>query len=298
MEHKWLEDFLALASAGNFRVSAKMRCVSQPAFSRRIQALEAWVGAPLIDRSSQPSCLTKAGEAFKPVAQQLLSIASLSRDEIRQKRISEKEKIRFATMSTLAQFFMPAWLKELQPFIDSDQFVVRTDFGSFNDYLEALKENVVDLFVCYEDPAVGFQGDSNLVTSAKLGEDKLIPVVAPDEKGAPLWWLPGKPHGPIPYLHTASKPALWPIKQHIETRYPDLSFNTVYESSIATALKEMAIEGYGVAWIPNAIVSGDLASGRLLRAAEQCEDIAVDIKIYRCSQNTDAKIKRFWQALL
>lgn len=233
-----------------------------------------------------------------PVAQQLLKLAAQSRDDVRQRRVDEKEKIRFATMSTLAQFFMPSWLKELQPFIVSGQFEVRTDFGSFNDYLNALKENVVDLFVCYEDPVVGFLGDPKVIASAKLGEDRLIPVTVPDEKGVPRWWLPGKPQGPIPYLHTAATPALWPIKQHIEKKYADLSFNLVYESSIATALKEMAIQGYGVAWVPNAIVSGDLANGRLLRAADPCDDITVDIKIYRCSQNTDAKIDRFWKALL
>ncbi len=298
MEIKWLEDFLTLATTGNFRISAEQRNVSQPAFSRRIQALEAWVGTTLVDRSQQPSHLTEAGERYRIVAQDIVKMDARARDDILAVINVEKAKINFATLSTLAQFFMPSWLKSLGPFIDTDRFVVRTDFGGISDYHEALEKNIVDLFVCYEDPGVGFLGDASSFTSIKLGEDTLIPVVAPNENGVPIWWLPDNPKGPIPYLHTTSSPALWPIKQHIKKRYADLSFKTVYESSIATALKEMAIEGFGVAWVPNAIVSDDLANGRLVRAAKKEDDIVVDIKIYKCLKYKNGKTEKLWQTLL
>jgi len=42
METKWLEDFVSLAETRSFSRSAQLRHVTQPAFSRRIQALEAW----------------------------------------------------------------------------------------------------------------------------------------------------------------------------------------------------------------------------------------------------------------
>ena len=44
METKWLEDFVSLAETHSFSRSAQLRHVTQPAFSRRIQALEAWAG--------------------------------------------------------------------------------------------------------------------------------------------------------------------------------------------------------------------------------------------------------------
>ena len=47
MELVWLEDFLALAEALNFSRAAEARHVTQPAFSRRIRALEGWIGAAL-----------------------------------------------------------------------------------------------------------------------------------------------------------------------------------------------------------------------------------------------------------
>lgn len=298
LEIKWLEDLIVLASTGNFRLAAEQRNVSQPAFSRRIQALEAWVGASLVDRKCQPACLTVAGASFVDVAQGIVAAAYQSRDAITAQALGENGKIRFSTLSTLAQFFMPVWLKNLQPFIETDQFLVRTDFGTVAQYLSALEENVVDLFICYDDPIAGFKTDPTRFTSLKLGSERLVPVVAPDVNGAPLWWLPDRPATPIPYLHTGNTLSLWPIKAHLKKRYRDLTFNTVYETSIATAMKAMAIEGYGVAWIPNAIVADDLVAGRLVRAAGSADDIVVDIKIFRCTDFDAPPIAAFWQTLL
>ena len=76
METKWLEDFVSLAETRSFSRSAQLRHVTQPAFSRRIQALEAWAGTDLVDRSSYPTRLTAAGntpttasEAFKAIGE-------------------------------------------------------------------------------------------------------------------------------------------------------------------------------------------------------------------------------------
>jgi len=64
VDTKWFEDFVSLAETRSFSRSAQLRHVTQPAFSRRIQALEAWAGTDLVDRSSYPTRLTAAGETF------------------------------------------------------------------------------------------------------------------------------------------------------------------------------------------------------------------------------------------
>jgi DNA-binding transcriptional LysR family regulator len=62
----YLLDFKALAETGGFSRAAFVRNVTQPAFSRRIRALEDWVGAPLFQRGSTPVTLTDAGRAIGP----------------------------------------------------------------------------------------------------------------------------------------------------------------------------------------------------------------------------------------
>ncbi len=83
MELKWLEDFLSLADSGSFSRSAEQRHVSQPAFSRRIRALEAWLGVALVDRSTFPTRLTEAGEAFKGPAADLINRLHAARALVR-----------------------------------------------------------------------------------------------------------------------------------------------------------------------------------------------------------------------
>jgi len=298
MELKWLEDFLSLCDTGNFRISSGRRCVSQPAFSRRIKSLENWVGAELIDRSSYPTTLTSAGEIFKPVALDIVQQAYQSRNDIKTQMAVDEGKIRFSTVSTLAQFFVPAWLKNLQSTIEPASFSVRTDFKGVDDYLSAVEDGRIDFFICYEDPSGTIFNYTEKFSSLALGTETLVPVVSPDLHGNPNYWLPtSKPGTTIPYLHTNSRPSLWPIKHHLETRYASLKFVPVYETSIATAIRAMVIEGYGVAWIPKSIVAEDLKSGRLMRAAQECYDISLDIKIYRYEHNADPRTERFWQAI-
>ena len=64
MELQWIDDFLALAQTRNFTRAAEARCTTQSAYSRRVQRLEEWLGAPLFYRESRPVTLTPAGEEF------------------------------------------------------------------------------------------------------------------------------------------------------------------------------------------------------------------------------------------
>ena len=72
MDTGWLIDFLTLAETGSFSRAAEQRNLTQPAFSRRIRALEDWIGAALFDRSIVPVALTEPGRRFVPEARRLV----------------------------------------------------------------------------------------------------------------------------------------------------------------------------------------------------------------------------------
>src|SRR5689334_12438357 len=59
-----LEAFFALAELLHFQDAADVLGISQPALSRRIQALEATVGVELFDRSGRSVALTNGGAAY------------------------------------------------------------------------------------------------------------------------------------------------------------------------------------------------------------------------------------------
>jgi DNA-binding transcriptional LysR family regulator len=80
MNTKWAEDFLALVETRSFGRAATVRNSSPAAFSRRIQSLETWVGAELVDRSSSPLVLTAAGHSFRYIAVNIISQVNLAKN--------------------------------------------------------------------------------------------------------------------------------------------------------------------------------------------------------------------------
>ncbi len=94
MDGKWLEDFLCVARTGSFSRAATERHITQSAFSRRIKALEQWVGSALIDRSTYPTRLTPGGERFCEVVEQVLSSLQEVRRELRAAAALRGDKLR------------------------------------------------------------------------------------------------------------------------------------------------------------------------------------------------------------
>lgn len=84
MNTKWMEDFLCLADTRSFSRSARVRHASQPAFSRRIQSLERWLGTTLVDRSSTPLALTSAGHLFRDQASGIVQLVHEARHLLQQ----------------------------------------------------------------------------------------------------------------------------------------------------------------------------------------------------------------------
>lgn len=100
MEFSWLQDFLALVRTRNFSKAARERHITQSALSRRIQALEAWIGVALFDRSAQPIELTAAGQQLLPIA---VSSVDPLLDFRASMRLLNKDPLPAATVS----FLMP-----------------------------------------------------------------------------------------------------------------------------------------------------------------------------------------------
>src|SRR6188472_392006 len=107
METKWLEDFVSLAETRSFSRSAQLRHVTQPAFSRRIQSLEAWAGTDLVDRSSYPTRLTPAGETLHAQALDIIGALQASRNLMRSHKAARRDMLDFAVPHSLALTFFP-----------------------------------------------------------------------------------------------------------------------------------------------------------------------------------------------
>ena len=97
MQLKWMEDFAALAEVGSFSRAAELRHVTHPAFGRRIRALEAWAGTPLVERGGVPVVLTAAGSSLLDNARQLLADVEHARSELLHAAGRRQNRVTLAT---------------------------------------------------------------------------------------------------------------------------------------------------------------------------------------------------------
>ena len=283
METKWLEDFVSLAETRSFSRSAQLRHVTQPAFSRRIQSLEAWAGTDLVDRSSYPTRLTPAGETLYDQSLEVLQALQSTRAMMRGHTSAGQDVIEFAVPHTLAFTFFPAWVSGL-----------REKFGPIKSRLIALNvhdavmrlvEGGCGLLIAYHHPSQPYQLDTDRYEMVSLGEETVAPYVKPDADGTPMYQLPGRAGQLLPYLGYAPGAYLGQMVDLIlKQAATPIHFDRVYETDMAEGLKAMALEGHGIAFLPYSAVKKDLRAKKLVSAAPpemKGMQITMDIRAYR-----------------
>lgn len=296
MELKWLADFLSLANSQSFSRSAQERNVTQPAFSRRIKALEAWLGTELIDRSQYPTSLTPHGRAFRETAEEVVRLLHQDRDEFRNDRRKAQASLSFASLHTLSLGFYAEWLKEIEAVIGP--LKTRLSANDLHDCLQALTEGGCDFLLCYAHPSVPLLLDATLYPSFKLGDDRLMPVSSAAANGAARHQLPGTLDQPVPYLSYSDDSFLGRLEETIIHESPaPLHIDRTYENSMGDALKAMVLAGYGIAWLPESLMERELADGLLMPAGDESLMASLEIRIYRSLEKTRPMVEEIWRFL-
>jgi DNA-binding transcriptional LysR family regulator len=102
-----LRAFLAVLELGSFNKAAAALNLSQPALSRRIQSLEAAIGAPLLERTTRRVAPSAVGAALKPMMRRLI-------DELESQLLGltgvggkQQGQVTLACVPTAAFYFLP-----------------------------------------------------------------------------------------------------------------------------------------------------------------------------------------------
>lgn len=296
MDTKLLEDFLSLAETGSFTRSAQFRHMTQPAFSRRIQALEEWVGADLIDRTVYPPRLTAAGELFREHAASIVEALRAARAQVRGQKPLPAASLAFALPHALALSFFPKWLSQIRQGFGA--LPCRLEAGNVHDAVMAFVEGECDLLLCYHHPAQPVELERRRYPGLVLGVERLLPFSACDEAGAPRYALPGEPGRPLPYLGYSAGAYLRRIADLILARSDaPCHLEQCYENDMAEGLKNMVLEGHGVAFLPESTVARELAQGQLAPAGDAAWGEALGIHLYRDARRANPAQDALWTFL-
>jgi DNA-binding transcriptional LysR family regulator len=284
MELKWLEDFVSLARTGSFSRSSEERHVTQSAFSRRIQALERWLGVSLIDRSTYPTTLTTAGREFRETAEEAVRILYGSRTALQASLGTSKRMVSVAALHTLALTFFPRWFRLIEAHIGALGSRLLPD--DFHNCIQAVAEGGYDFLLTFFHPSVPILLDPEQFPHRVIGADGLVAVrsaaLAGESAALPL----------LGYAQTSFLGRVATFAQAQAGSPPARIFHT-NENAMAEALKFMVLEGHGVAWLPRSLVARELAQGHLIAMGEET---ALEVRLYRNAGHRRATVAAVWDA--
>jgi len=293
MEFKWLDDFMSLMELGNFSAAAQARHVTQSAFSRRIQALELWVGVPLFDRTSYPITLTEHGKKFVPYVENLLEMIKVTKEDFSQASLKTDNSVRIVCLHSFAINLVPRLFRQAGPLLEGLSLALNPSVQGIDNHFQALLDNSNDILFAYNTKGMrpSFLLEDKVERRLVLKE-KIIPVISPE-------LLEKYPEGQkYPYLAYSEHTFLFNVVAPL-TEQMQLPLEQVFETTLSESLIKMAVSGMGVAWAPLHAIESELEQGTLVQAFPERSELAIplDIVCYRSKGATRPAVEQFWQGI-
>ncbi|NDJ55668.1 LysR family transcriptional regulator [Enterobacteriaceae bacterium 4M9] len=172
MTVRQLRAFLAVAHTLNFAQASERLSLSQPALSLAIRGLEEALGGALLRRTTRRVMLTAEGEAFFPMARQLLADWDNAEEAMCQRFTLQRGKVSVAAMPSFASNALPPVLKI---FRDCHSGINVTVHDVINEQvLEMVRDGRVEMGIAFEP-----EPDSALHFTS-LTNDRFVAVVPAD----------------------------------------------------------------------------------------------------------------------
>lgn len=294
MDLNWLRDFECLARTLNFTRAADERNITQSAFSRRIKALESWVGLPLVNRATYPIQITDAGRQFLPVALSAITQLSESREAIRDAEGGDRRFVRFSVLHTISVNYLANRIESMQDLIPDLRTRVVSD--SLSSCCELLVEGAVDIMLCYYHAAVSPRIDDTTFARKDLLTDRLIPVAATRPAQQHGWDLSRNSGAPIPFLAYERSSFLGMV---VDSTVGQRAINveTIYVDGLVETIKRRLLNGSGFAWMPETAIASELAEGALVPIGDDGWSTRLTLAALAYPASFTPQARAFWEQL-
>ena len=293
MDLKWLDDLVALSETGGFAKAARRRMVTQPAFSKRIRALEDWVGARLVSRETHPVTLTDAGQQFLVSARSIAEAVLAARAGAQAAAGLQSDMVAFTAATTLSQRFFPKWITRIKARHHGLRARMQ-HYGHYSEHFDALINREVDFYISYHGETAAPSVDRSGLIWKRIGKSALLPVSRPLEGGGAAFALFDPPRGPVPHLARTEGSYLGAVlESHVAIW--GLELDNVFELTSTVAIKNMILEGHGLAWLSTESIEAERQSDTLVLAHPDKWQIPLDIRLYRLDRRIGPQAEALWE---
>ena len=249
-----LDTFLAIAEAGSFSQVAKDRAVAVSSVTRRLDALEAELGARLFRRSPRRVVLTDAGEQLLPRARALVADYADAKDAV---AALDADPRGVLTVTAPATFGRVAVVPAVAGFLERHP-LLEVELHLSDDFVD-LAARRVDVAV-----RIGALEASDLLAT-RLAPLRLVCCASPgylERHGRPQRPQDLAGHACIDVATGAPPGQTWCF-DGVERGRP-LAVRGRLRVDDKDAMREAALAGAGIVHIASWLVSEDLAAGRLV----------------------------------
>lgn len=287
MHHDWLEDILAVIETGSFLRAAARRNITQPAFTRRIKAIESALGTPLFDRRRKPVALLPSMRAQEASIRRLAQEMRALRGAMRMAGQGAGQGLTLACQHAITATISPRMVQHLTR---SGWTAIRVRSGNRDECLFQLISGAADMVVTYEHPGAQPVAAPAALERRRIAVDTLLPVCIPALDRPQQQEIPAIGYPPDVFLGELLERVVWPDLPSGKRLAPRA------ETALTLAAYHYALGGIGVAWLPLSLVADDLSAGRLVRP-DLGPDCALDVCLIRLAGETRPTVEDAWQAL-
>lgn len=294
----WLRDFEALVACKNFSRAAEERNVSQPAFSRRIRALENEIGVRLINRETLPLTLTPAGEVFLSQSRIMLRTYEETIERCQTIDAAGEHVIRFAASQSL---YMTHYKTLIAPLVSEDG--LETDLNSTSwaadQFVSALQQGYCDVILTYWHPSMDFLGPLEVANFEylTLSTDRYVPVSRTLPDGSPEFRFTAAGKESVPLLSYGAVSALRSVQDFaLQQLLPRQKVFVVNQNALANSVKAMIEEGFGMGWLPLSLCRREIGTGRFAVVDDRLST-DLEIRLYRDPRSTKPTLDMLWKQL-
>lgn len=261
LDEQSLEDLLALIEVRNITRAARRRNVSQPAYSRRLRAIEANHGIALVERSLRPAQPTPALDALRDEIE--LALAGLKRLRKNLARGSAIDHyITIAAVHSLASSLVPVALKKIGAGMTQQRIRLRS--ANQEACFQMLMMEEVSLMLAYETADWTLQAPRDLVEKTTIATDWLVPACTPELAPMLMKIVPGSESIPlIAYPYPSDVFLGRVLSDDVVARTPHQFLDTLV-TGLTTAALAAACAGVGLAWLPLSLIKGAVDSRELI----------------------------------
>ncbi|ABQ62438.1 hypothetical protein H721_02776 [Brucella ovis IntaBari-2006-46-332] len=247
-----LHYFLALVQAGSFSRAAEAIGVTQSTLSAAIQALEAELGATLIDRTGRRMQMLPAGEDFLARARDIVALIEELPEHARQAERPLTTRLRMAVIPSIAPFLLPKVLPATAKAFPELQLTVRE--GLTRSLLESLRSGTLDVAL------VAHPYDLDEFEIAEIGRDPFLLAVRRDHALANRDSVEASDIDDQPFLLLETGHCL---REHVMAAIgskPAQMSGDVHATSIMT-LVQLVQFGMGVTLLPQLAIKAGVTRG-------------------------------------